>query len=108
MVTAETLMQNGITAYVHCAQCLAERPASLSPAEFARLAVGQTPYGLQVWCVRHNMNVYHLDLTSQPRPGCCTHGVETDTPYAPDLTLACPRCGFDPATGQAATRRDDA
>jgi hypothetical protein len=108
MVTAETLMQNGITAYFHCAQCLKECPTSMSAAEFARLAFGQTPYGLQAWCVRHNMNVYHLDLTSQPRPGCCTHGFATDTPYAADLNLACPRCGFDPASGQDPTRRDDA
>jgi hypothetical protein len=108
VATAETLMQNSITAYFNCRRCLAECPPFMSAAEFARLNFGQTPYGLQVWCVRHNMNVYHLDLTSQPRPACVTHGVETDTPYAPDLTLACPRCGFDPASGQDHTRLDDA
>jgi hypothetical protein len=104
----ERLMQNGITAYFHCAQCLAECPPSMSAAEFARLAFGGTPYGLQVWCIRHNRNIYHLDLTSQPRPACVTHGVEADTPYAPDLSLACPHCGVDPASGQVPTRLDDA
>ena len=108
MVTAETLMQNGITAYFHCSQCLAECPSYMSAAEFARLAFGQTPYGVQVWCVRHNANVYHLDLTREPRPGCVTHGEQADMPYSADLDLACPRCGFDPASGQAPTRLDDA
>ena len=107
METVETLMQNGITAYFHCAQCLQECPSYMSAAEFARLAVGQTPYGVQVWCVRHNLNVYHLDLTREPRPACVTHGVETDTPYAADLTLGCPRCGFDPASGEDPTRLDN-
>ena len=108
MVTAETLMENGITAYFHCHLCLTECPSYMSPAEFARLAFGQTPYGLQAWCVRHNMNVYHLDLTRQSRPGCVTHGEHTGTPYGEDCTLACPRCGFDPASGQPPTRLDDA
>ena len=62
METVETLMQNGITADFHSAQCLQECPSYMSAAEFARLAVGQTPYGVQVWCIRHNMNVYHLDV----------------------------------------------
>jgi hypothetical protein len=99
--TAAALMQNGIEAYIHCGRCLTERPAFMSAAEFARLAVGYTPSGIQVWCVRHNMNVYHLDLVDEAGPTCVTHGIETTVPYAPDLDLACYQCGFDPASGQA-------
>ena len=106
MAEADTLMYNGITAYFHCAQCLQECPSYMSAAEFARLACGRTPYGLQIWCVRHNMNVYHLDLTWEPRPGAVTHGVATETPYGEDLDLACPQCGFDPASGQDPTPLD--
>jgi hypothetical protein len=29
-------------------------------AEWARLNVGQTPNGLQIWCIRHDLNVLHL------------------------------------------------
>jgi hypothetical protein len=90
------LMANQLTAFFHCAQCLAACPPDMSAAEFARLAVGRTPYGLQVWCVRHNLNVYHLDLTSATRPRCVTHGVETDVPFHDDLKLGCHRCGFNP------------
>jgi hypothetical protein len=39
---------NEITSYAHCGRCLAERPDDQSPAEYARLAVGWTPIGLQV------------------------------------------------------------
>ena len=108
MAEAETLMLNSIAAYFHCALCLAECPSYMSAAEFARFAVGRTAYGLQIWCVRHNMNVYHLDFTRAPRPGCVTHGEQTGTPYGEDFTLACPRCGFDPASGQDPTRLDNA
>jgi hypothetical protein len=102
----EALMENGIDTYVHCRQCLAERPAYMSMAEFARLAFGRTPHGLQVWCLRHNMNVYHLDLAHKPRPRYMGHGIQTATPYAADLNLACYRCGFDPASDEDPTRVD--
>jgi hypothetical protein len=85
---------------MHCAQCLAEKPEWISAAEYARLAVGPTSYGVQVWCLRHNMNVYHLDLTRLPRPGMVTHGRATETPYSADLRLSCYRCGFDPQSGE--------
>ena len=96
----ESLMENSITGYIHCAQCLEERPHYMSAAEFARLNIGYTPYGIQVWCLRHNMNVYHLDLVHTPRPRCVTHGQQTETPYSTDLQLGCYRCGFDPASGE--------
>jgi hypothetical protein len=50
------------------------------------------------------MNVYHLDVVSAPHPVKVTHGERTETPFGADFTLACPRCGFDPASGQDPTR----
>ena len=67
-----------------------------SHPEFARLAVGRTPYGLQIWCVRHNLNVYHLDLVGAPRPRAMAYSLPTEEPFADNLDLGCPRCGFDP------------
>lgn len=33
-----------------------------SMAEMARFEVGRTKTGLQVWCVRHDMNIIDIDL----------------------------------------------
>ncbi len=35
-----------------------------SMREIARLEVGRTKTGLQIWCVRHDMNVVDIDLSS--------------------------------------------
>ena len=35
-----------------------------SMAELARISVGRTKTGIQVWCVRHEMNITHIDLSS--------------------------------------------
>jgi hypothetical protein len=60
-----------IFSYCHCGKCIEEWKATkpgVSPAEFARLNVGFTPAGLQVWCVRHNVNVMHIDFQGQQHP----------------------------------------
>jgi hypothetical protein len=59
---------NEITGYVHCGLCLKELPDDQSPAEWCRLNVGWTKQGLQVWCVRHNVNVCHIDFQGQQHP----------------------------------------
>ena len=33
-----------------------------SMQEMARLEVGRTKTGIQVWCVRHDKNIVHIDL----------------------------------------------
>lgn len=53
---------NSIQAYMHCAQCLHERPNGTSPKDWCMLNVGWTALGLQVWCTRHNDNVVHIDF----------------------------------------------
>lgn len=62
---------HAITQYVHCGQCLAELKAAgfpQSPRAYARLEVGFTAIGLQVWCVRHRINVAHIDFEDQRHP----------------------------------------
>lgn len=56
---------NRIKMFFHCAKCLAEKPAGVSPREWVRLEVGWTEEGLQVWCVRHEMNVADIDFRGQ-------------------------------------------
>jgi hypothetical protein len=58
-------MKNGIVGYKHCHHCLAGLPPLTSPAEWARLNIGVTKRGFQVWCVRHNVNVMEIDLLGQ-------------------------------------------
>jgi hypothetical protein len=50
--------------YLHCQQCGDERPADVSPRDWARLNVGPTDTGthLQVWCVRHDRHVAFVRL----------------------------------------------
>lgn len=62
--------------FCHCQKCVAElkgeaEPKSLvdaaliahgiSPKDYARVSVGFTKWGLQVWCTRHECNVVRID-----------------------------------------------
>jgi len=51
---------NEIKAFIHCRECLKELPEGMSPRDYARLEVGVTPEGIQVWCKRHEVNVVHI------------------------------------------------
>ncbi len=55
-------MRNKIETYMHCMLCIQEKPAGIAMRDWARLNVGATENGLQVWCVRHNCNVGALDF----------------------------------------------
>ena len=61
-----------ILLYFHCKQCLEEKPADLSPAEFTAFEVGWTGVGLQVWCRRHDINVIHIDFEGAQHPADLT------------------------------------
>lgn len=50
-------MKNEIKMYLHCAKCLHELPAGVSPADYAKVNVGITNDGIQIWCIRHDCNV---------------------------------------------------
>jgi len=48
--------------YLHCKMCLDELPAGASPALWARLSVGVIPWGIQIWCERHDAEVARIDF----------------------------------------------
>jgi hypothetical protein len=60
---------NEIQMYLHCAQCLREKPPNVSPQEWARVQAGWTTQGIQIWCVRHDKNVMHMDFEGAKHPG---------------------------------------
>ncbi|MDD3471528.1 MAG: hypothetical protein PHS86_01995 [Syntrophaceae bacterium] len=54
------MKQDGILLYLHCAQCAKTKPKNQSMEHYARLNVGRTEEGIQIWCTRHNKSVAHL------------------------------------------------
>ncbi len=56
---------NDISMFLHCKKCLEELPKDTSPREWVRIEAGWTKKGLQVWCVRHEINVMALDFLGQ-------------------------------------------
>lgn len=54
--------ENHIKQYMHCSLCIDEMPQGISPQDWARTQTGFTPQGIQVWCVRHNCNVLHMNF----------------------------------------------
>lgn len=70
--------KNEIVSFMHCRKCLDTKPDSLSMRQWARLEVGVTSDGhLQVWCVRHDVNVMHTEDTNPIDTACeqCQKGV---------------------------------
>ena len=53
-----------ISTYLHCTLCLAELPPDLPPNEYQSIEVGMLAEGtgLQVWCKRHECNVFTVNL----------------------------------------------
>ena len=51
--------------YLHCKKCAIELPKGVSPRDFQRIQLGWTKPGLQVWCVRHDVEIVHLDFLGQ-------------------------------------------
>lgn len=56
---------NEIEMFFHCKKCLEELPPDTSPREWVRIEAGWSKRGLQIWCVRHEMNITHVDLMGQ-------------------------------------------
>lgn len=78
---------NEIQMYTHCAICLREVPSDTSAAEYARLNVGLTPQGVQVWCVRHDANVMHIDFQGQKHPVNTTSKIKVAAPPPGEANL---------------------
>lgn len=64
----EITANNEIKMFMHCKRCLSEMPIDTSPREWARLEVGWTEAGLQVWCTRHEANVINIDFEGEKHP----------------------------------------
>lgn len=56
---------NKIQSFFHCKSCIHIRPENMSPRNWVAIEVGWTPKGIQVWCVRCEKNVIHLDFLGQ-------------------------------------------
>ncbi len=85
---------NEIRLYLHCMRCIGEldararamgwdslaaytkavgegateRDPTMAPMDYARLDVGWTPCGIQVWCRRHEANVLSIDFEGVRHP----------------------------------------
>lgn len=55
-------MENEIKFFWYCAQCLKEKPKNKSPQEWSSIEAGWTIHGFQVWCKRHDKNIFNADL----------------------------------------------
>ena len=53
---------NHIMQYFHCKMCLDDIPENVSPQDYSHIEAGFTDIGFQVRCIRHNVNIVHLDL----------------------------------------------
>jgi transcriptional regulator with XRE-family HTH domain len=56
---------NKINEHCQCERCLEELPMGRDMAQWARLAVGWTAEGLQVWCLRHQRTVLDLGFKNE-------------------------------------------
>ena len=54
-----------ISNYFHCKKCLEQLPEGTSPRDWARINVGFTQLGVQVWCTRHDKEIVHIDFLGQ-------------------------------------------
>jgi len=54
-----------IESFFHCSECMKEIPDDESPMTYQHIQAGWTIEGFQVWCVRHDLNIIHLDFEGQ-------------------------------------------
>lgn len=65
MSASHKMEENEILTFFHCAKCMRDKPPNLSPRQYVRNEIGFTPKGLQIWCIRHEENIIHLDFRGQ-------------------------------------------
>ena len=63
---------DNIEQFIHCGLCAVSVPKGESPKTYARLSVGWTSAGFQVWCDRHECNVLHVDFEGKQHPADTT------------------------------------
>jgi hypothetical protein len=62
----------GIVSYFHCGKCLNEKPDEMSPRDFQKIQAGFTKEGIQIWCLRHECNILHVDFEGITHPANTT------------------------------------
>lgn len=55
---------NEISTFLHCRECVDERPESMSPREYTNLECGLTETGFAIQCIRHKHTVMSFTPTS--------------------------------------------
>jgi hypothetical protein len=68
----EISARNEIQAYFHCRSCFKEKPPKMAPRDWMHIEAGWTPQGFQVWCVRCECNVVHVDFEGHKHPANTT------------------------------------
>lgn len=66
---------NKILLYLHCGLCLDELAIGnidKSPMEYQWIQAGWTKEGIQLWCVRHECNILHIDFEGKKHPANTT------------------------------------
>ena len=67
-----TPVPNEIELFFQCAECLKDRPEGMSPQDYQYSSTGWTEKGLQVWCIRHEINIVHIDFEGHVHPAVTT------------------------------------
>jgi hypothetical protein len=63
---------NEIKLFMHCAKCMDDKPAGISPMDWSQTQAGWTTFGFQVWCNRCDVNVMHMDFNGAKHHANCS------------------------------------
>ena len=77
--------EHQILQFIHCRKCVQdvlEGRTQLAPRDYARLEVGWTIKGLQIWCNRCEVNVVHIDFEGHTHPADVTARVSASPQQA--------------------------
>jgi len=72
---------NAIEMYLHCNKCLSEindTGMKITPKDYAKISIGFTDVGIQLWCDRHDCNVAHIDFEGHQHPANTSAEKEKD------------------------------
>jgi len=59
---------NSIGLFMHCANCLKDKPADIAARDWVKIEAGWTRRGLQLWCRRCEINILHIDFEGAQHP----------------------------------------
>lgn len=54
-----TSNKNEIDLFAHCRSCYEEKPKHKSMREYSSVEAGKTKRGIQIWCKRHDKEIFH-------------------------------------------------